>query len=65
MMSPPQFAIDSRRAAEFRGPHDQCLIEHSEPFQILQQSGNWLVDLFCQRCVFGHIPMGIPIARRA
>src|SRR5262245_37417486 len=64
-MASPIIALRRWRAAEFRSPHDQRLVEQSARFQVADQTGDGLVNVARQRLVRLHIPMGVPVLRCA
>jgi hypothetical protein len=43
MMAAPLEAVDTRSAAEFRRPHDECVVQQAAPFEILEKSSNGLI----------------------
>src|SRR5262245_690852 len=52
-------------ATEFGCPYDQRVIKHTARFQILDQSGDWFIDVSGERLMGLHIAMRIPIVRRS
>src|SRR5262245_21322661 len=64
-MAAPVIALRGGRAAEFRRPHDQRLVEQAARFQVSDQTGDGLVDIARQRLVSLHIAVRVPILRRA
>ena len=61
MMTAPLVAIDTRSAAEFRGPDHQRVFQHATLLEIIQQAGDGLIDPLGMLRVFGHVPVLIPI----
>ena len=56
-------AVD--RAAEFSTPDDQCVFQHAPLFEIPNQSGRPLIDIFALRTVFARqSAMRIPAAMK-
>src|SRR5262245_10309788 len=58
--------LSTWRAAELGPPHDQGFIEQAAPLQILEQSGNRLIDLVTQERISPpQIAVGVPGAGAA
>src|SRR5262245_31904551 len=53
--------ILARRAAELRCPNDECVLQHPESLEILEQARNRLVDLLGERGVGRHVAVRVPI----
>ena len=66
MMVPPRATLAPRRAAKFRSQDHQGSFKHATPFEIGDQSGEWLVDLLAVAgMVAFQVAMSIPRARPA
>src|SRR5579871_5908152 len=61
MMAAPFGTVDTRSAAEFRRPYDECVIQETAPFEVLEESGNGLIDSLGELGVLGHVGVGVPI----
>src|SRR6516164_11539042 len=61
MMAAPFGAVDTRSAAKFRSPHDERVVQQSAPFEVLEESGNGLIDSLRELGVLGHVGVGVPI----
>src|SRR5579884_3952511 len=61
MMPAPLGAVDTRSAAEFRRPHDERVVQQAALFEVLEESGNGLIDSLGELGVLGHVGVGVPI----
>src|SRR5579871_2576040 len=61
MMTSPLGTVDTWSAAEFRRPHDERVVQQATPFEVLEESGNGLIDSLRELGVLGHVGVGVPI----
>src|SRR5688572_18998966 len=52
-------------ASKLCGPDDQRVVEQAALLEIVQQPGDGLVDVLCERHVRLHVAVCVPIVRRA
>ena len=49
------------RSTEFSAPNDECVVEHSQPLEVLNERGCGLIDIFTlRRQVVGHVSVLVP-----
>jgi hypothetical protein len=58
-------AVHAGGAAEFCGPDDEGVLQHAAAFQILQQTGDGLINVLRVSGVFGHVAVLVPIVTAA